>query len=83
MTKEDKNRREEGIHRLCEVLNVGWGYICDDFLTLQCGEPTIDPIKMDTLLKKRRLLKEDEESIRECLDRLYGKEIGELAESLI
>ena len=83
MTKEEKASREKGIRRLCEVLKVAWGHICDDFLTLQCGEPSIDPDKIDTLLKKRGVLKEDEESIRECLDRVYGKGIGELAESLI
>lgn len=83
MTKEEKTEREKGIRRLCKALNVGLGYVCDDFLTIKCGEPSIDPEKIETLLKKRNQLKIDEESIRECLDRVYGKEIGELAESLI
>ena len=83
MTKDEKERRKNGVRLLCEVLNIGQGYICDDFLTLQCGEPSLDPCKLEKLLKKRGLLKEEEESIRECLDRVYGKEIGELAESLI
>lgn len=83
MTKDEKTERENGIFRLCNVLNVGWGFVCDDFLTLKCGEPSIDPEKIETLLKKRGYLKEDGESIRGCLDRVYGKRIGELAESLI
>ena len=83
MTKDEKSLRAEGISRLSKAFNVGWGYICDDFLTLQCGEPSVDPEKIERLLKKRGLLKEEEESIRECLDRVFGKRIGELAESLI
>ena len=83
MTKEEKKRREEGVRHLCTVLNVGMGHICDEFLTLQCGEPSIDPDKIDKLLKRRNAIRENEESIRECLDRLYGKHIGELAESLL
>ena len=83
MKTEEKKRREGGIRHLCTVLNVGMGHICDDFLTLQCGEPSVDPEKVERLLKKRGLLREEEESIRECLDRVYGKRIGDLAESLI
>ena len=107
MTIEEKKRRAEGVRRLCKVLNVGQGYICDAFLTLGCGEPSckvlnvgqgyicdafltlgcgepsVDPFKLERLLKSRSVYREDEESIRECLERVYGKEIADLAESLL
>lgn len=83
MTKDERTRRERGIKRLCKILNVGPAFICDHLLTLAAGEPSIDPSKMETLLKMRGLLKENVESIKECLARQFGKDIAELAESLI
>lgn len=83
MTKEEISIRSSNLSRLCNVLDVGFGWICDVFLTLQCGEPSIDPEKIERLLKHRGYLKDGEESIRECLERMYGKEIADLVESLI
>lgn len=82
MNDDEKKRREDDCDRLCKVLGTSKAYIFDLLITKVCGYPCLHPEYLEKWLKERHMINEDE-SIRESLERNYGKEIADLAESLI
>lgn len=83
MSEEEIERRKKGVNYLCQVIGVAPMYICDEFLTLWCGEPSVDPSKIEEVLRRKGVYRENIESVGMCLRRLYGKKIAALAYSLI
>lgn len=83
MTVDDiKRRRTEDADRLCKALGTSKMFLFDPLMSFALGYPCIYPEYIERFLAARGHLK-DGESIRECLERVYGKDVAELAESLI
>lgn len=82
--KAEQERREAGADRLCRILGVSRGFIFDPLLTIVGNLPSLDPTRLEKwLIKTGRMENDSDESIRECLERHYGKHVADLAESLI
>lgn len=81
-TADIKARRERDADRLCSVLHTSRAYIFDMLISFAMDMPCLHPQNLERLLCKRGEMVDDE-SIRDCLERRYGKEIADLAESLI
>lgn len=83
MTKEELHseveRRERGIDEVCSRLQSARAFLCDPETYVII--PSLDPVQMERLLLNRHLLF-DGESIRDCIERLYGKVLADLIESL-
>ena len=80
--EEFVKRRNESCDRLCRTLGTSKAFICDLMLSKLCGYPCLDPQNLERWLRLHHKM-EGEESIREAIEREYGKEIADLAESLI
>lgn len=86
MEDEEKKRRADGIRRLANRLGCpSPSWISDAFLSLAIGEPSLDPILLEKWLVKTNKYNPEmcDESIDECMGRVYGKEWADLAKSLI
>ena len=79
----DRIRRDEGVKKLCKILHTTRRFICDPLLTLALGSPSVDPTLLERWLLRHHKMAVVGESIKEALTRNYGKEVAELAESLI
>ena len=86
MTAEEKAERADGVRRLANRLGCpSPSYISDPFLSLALGYPSVNPIYLEKWLVRIHKYEpwEEKESIRECIERLYGKEWADLAGRLI
>ena len=86
MVDEEKKRRADGIRRLANRLGCpSPSYISDAFLSLALGEPSLDPILLEKWLVRTNKYHPEmcDESIEECMVRVYGKGWADLAKSLI
>ena len=82
--KAEQERREAGAEELCRILGVARGFIFYPLLSIVGNLPSLDPTRLEKwLVKFGRMENDSEESIRECLERHYGKYVADLAESLI
>lgn len=79
---DEKNRREEACNMLCKTLGTSRAFICDLLLSKISGYPCLDPQNLERWLRQHHKMDGDE-SIRDAMEREYGKEITDLAESLI
>lgn len=85
MVDEEKKRRADGIHRLANLLGCpSPSYISDAFLSL-CLVPSLDPVLLKKWLVRTNKYHPEmcDESIEECIGRVYGKQWADLAKSLI
>ena len=80
--EREVKRREEGIDRLCQILGTTHDQICDPLVTTLFGCPFLSPRKIEKWLVTRNMIN-DGESTRDSVERCYGKEVADLAESLI
>lgn len=82
---EDAKRRADGLRKLANKLGcVSPMYICDVWTWQMMGEPCLNPILLEKwLAKKYHYDTEGDESIKDCMERLFGKKWADLAESLI
>lgn len=81
-----KENREDGLRRLANRLGCpSPSWISDAFSTLVLGEPSLSPTLLEKWLVKTNKYHPEkcDESIEECLTRVYGTEWAELAKSLI
>ena len=86
MFDEAKKRRAEGIRSLANLLGCpSPSYISDAFLSLALGEPSLDPILLEKWLVRTNKYHPEmcDESIEECMERVYGREWADLARRLI
>lgn len=83
ISKEEYERRYNGVNRLCSVLGTTRACICDPILTMVMRIPSVDPLHLEQWLKWIGKGVGENESLYETLERHYGKEIADLAESLI
>ena len=75
--------RETKANRLCNLLDCTPMYIFDTNLWMLFKEKHTDPIKMEKFLAYRGKPLREDESLKEGLERIYGKEATALAEELI
>ena len=83
MTAQEIADRNAGIDRLCRILGAGRAYICDAFLWFTLGEPSLNPEQLEHWLEKHGKGPKEGESLRDAIEKHYGKETADLAESLI
>ena len=80
------NERKEGLRKLAERLGCpSPSWISDAFSTLVLGIPSLDPILLDKWLVRTNKYHPEmcDESIEECMVRVYGREWADLAKKLI
>ena len=80
--KSECKRREEACNRLCKTLCTSRAFICDLLLSKISGYPCLDPQNLERWLRQHHKMGGDE-SIREAMEREFGKEITDLVERLI
>ena len=79
----EKRRREDGIARVCRTLHTTKMMICDPLLSIGLGSPSIDPSLLEKwLVKHGKYGGADGESIRDAIEKHYGKKTADLIESL-
>lgn len=81
-----KEQREDGLRRLANRLGCpSPSWISDAFFTFVLGEPYLAPVLLEKWLVKINKYHPEmcDESIEECMTRVYGKEWADLAKSLI
>ncbi len=68
---------------MCRTLHTTKMMICDPLLSLGLGSPSIDPSLLEKwLVKHGKYSGEDGESIRDAIEKHYGKKTADLIESL-
>ena len=80
------DERAVGIRRLADRLGItNPNMICDILLWKMAGQHHLDPTLLEQWLVKTGKYHPEmcDESLRECMIRVYGKECADLAESLI
>lgn len=82
ISKEEFERRDTGVNRLCAVLGTTRAFICDPILTMVMGIPSVDPFHIEQWLKRIGKGVGADESLYDALEKHYGKEIADLAKSL-
>lgn len=83
LTKEE---RADGLRRLANRIGCpSPSLISDAFLTLVLGEPSLSPILLEKWLVRTNKYHPEmgNESMEECMVRVYGSEWAALAKSLI
>lgn len=79
--------RADGIIRLANHIGCGFNphMIADMFLWMAVGHPAVNPVLLEKWLVKTGKYHPDmcDESIEECMVRVYGKEWADLAKSLL
>lgn len=83
ISKEEYERRDAGVNRLCSVLGTTRAFICDPILTMVMRIPSVDPFHIEQWLKRIGKGVGTNESLYDTLERHYGKEIADLAQSLV
>ena len=79
-------QRADGLRRLANRLGCpSPSWISDSFLSLALGEPSLSPTLLEKWLVKTNKYHPEmcDESIDECMTRVYGKGWEDLAKSLI
>lgn len=80
----EQRRREEGVARVCKKLHTTKMMICDPPLSIGLGSPSIDPLLLEKwLVKHGKYSGGDGESIRDAVEKHYGRDTADLIESLI
>ena len=80
----ERQRREQGMREVCRRLGTTRACVCDPLLTLGLGMPSIDPILLEKwLVMHGKYGVREDESIREALERNYGRDFAALVGSLI
>ena len=81
-----KEQRDDGLRRLANRLGCpSPAWISDAFFSLVMDEPSLSPTLLEKWLVKTNKYNTEkrDESIEECMTRVYGKEWATLAKSLI
>lgn len=81
-----KEQRADGLRRLANRIGCpSPSWISDAFLSLGLGEPSLSPPLLEKWLVRTNKYHPEmgDESIDECMTRVYGKEWADLAKSLI
>lgn len=68
---------------MCRILHTTKMMICDPMLSFGLGQSSIDPTLLEKWLMKHGKYKgEDGESIRDAIEKHYGKDAADLIDSL-
>lgn len=82
-SNSELERRTKGVERLCHRLATTPAFICDPMLRMACGMPFIDPARLEKWMTHIGKRVGENESLKDALARHFGKEIADLAESLL